>query len=119
MPVLSQYDSSDEYYSTLFHELGHSTGHKDRLNRKGVADITFFGDHEYSKEELVAEITASMLVSQASLAAERAFKNSVAYLQSWLRALKDDSKIIVWAAGKAEAAARFILGESCSPLTTF
>jgi len=102
VPVLSQYDSSDEYYSTLFHELGHSTGHKDRLNRKGVA-----------------EITAAMLVSQASLAAERAFKNSVAYLQSWLRALKDDSKMIVWAAGKAEAAARFILGESCSPLTTF
>lgn len=102
VPVLSQYDSSDEYYSTLFHELGHSTGHKDRLNRKGVA-----------------EITAAMLVSQASLAAERAFKNSVAYLQSWLRALKDDSKMIVWAAGKAEAAARFILRESCSPLTTF
>ena len=112
VPPLAQYDSADEYYSTLFHELGHSTGHKDRLNRKGIADITFFGDHEYSKEELVAEITAAMLVAQAGLAAERAFKNSVAYLQSWLRALKDDPMMIVWAAGKAEAAARYILGES-------
>ncbi len=112
VPLLSQYDSADEYYSTLFHELGHSTGHKDRLNRKGIADITFFGDHEYSKEELVAEITAAMLVAQAGLSAERAFKNSIAYLQSWLRALKDDPKMIVWAAGKAEAAARYILGDS-------
>lgn len=109
-PLLSQYDSADEYYSTLFHELGHSTGHKNRLNRKGIADITFFGDHEYSKEELVAEITAAMLVAQAGLSAERAFKNSIAYLQSWLRALKDDPKMIVWASGKAEAAAKYILG---------
>ena len=111
VPLLTQYDSADEYYSTLFHELGHSTGHKDRLNRKGIADITFFGDHEYSKEELVAEITAAMLVAQAGLAAERAFKNSVAYLQSWLQVLKDDPKMIVWAAGKAEAAAKFIIGQ--------
>lgn len=117
VPLLSQYDSADEYYSTLFHELGHSTGHKDRLNRKGIADITFFGDHEYSKEELVAEITAAMLVAQAGLSAERAFKNSIAYLQSWLRALKDDPKMIVWAAGKAEAAARYILGEIAVPKT--
>jgi len=112
VPTLSQYDCLDEYYSTLFHELGHSTGHRDRLNRKGVTDLSFFGDHEYSKEELVAEITAAMLVSQAGLEAARAFKNSVAYIQSWLRALQDDPKMIVLAAGAAEKAARFILNET-------
>ena len=110
VPMLSQYDDAAEYYSTAFHELTHSTGHASRLNRKGVTGVAAFWSETYSKEELVAEIGAAMLVSHAGIPAERAFRNSVAYLQSWVRALKSDNKMIVWAASRAEAAAKYILG---------
>lgn len=109
-PQLSQYENVAEYYSTLFHELGHSTGHKDRLNRKGVANFDYFGSHQYSQEELVAEMTAAMLVAKAGLDAEKAFTNSVAYVQSWFKSLKNDPKLFVTAAGHAEKAAKWILG---------
>jgi len=109
-PQMSQYEDVAEYYSTLFHELGHSTGHKDRLNRKGVTNFDFFGSHQYSQEELVAEMTAAMLVAKAGLDADKAFTNSVAYVQSWFKTLKNDPKLFVTAAGNAEKAAKWILG---------
>ncbi len=62
-----------------------------------------------SKEELVAEMGAAMLVSTAGIECEKAFKNSVGYLQGWLKALSNDNKLIVLAAGKAEAAVKYIL----------
>ena len=110
VPQMNQYTDVAEYYSTLFHELTHSTGHTSRCARKGITDLAAFGGHEYSKEELVAEIGAAMLVNEAAIPAERAFRNSVAYLQSWLRALKNDNKMIVWAASQAEKAVKYILG---------
>lgn len=110
VPLMEQYDCLAEYYSTTFHELVHSTGHKDRCNRKGITDLSFFESHEYSKEELVAETGAAMLVFQSGIDSASAFKNSVAYLQSWMRELKKDPKMIVWAAGKAEKAVKWILG---------
>ena len=64
-----------------------------------------------SREELVAEMGAAMLCSNFGIDCEKAFKNSVAYLQSWVRELKNDAKAIVVAAGKAEKAVRYILGE--------
>ena len=110
VPQMNQYTDVAEYYSTLFHELTHSTGHTSRCARKGITDLAAFGGHEYSKEELVAEIGAAMLVNEAAIPAGRAFRNSVAYLQSWLRALKNDNKMIVWAASQAEKAVKYILG---------
>lgn len=110
VPLMEQYTCLAEYYSTTFHELVHSTGHADRCNRKGITDLSFFGSHEYSKEELVAETGAAMLVFQSGINSEKAFKNSVAYLQSWMKELKKDPKMIVWAASKAEAAVKWILG---------
>lgn len=110
VPLMEQYNCLAEYYSTTFHELVHSTGHRDRCNRKGITDLSFFGSHEYSKEELVAEVGAAMLVFQSGIDSASAFKNNVAYLQSWMRNLKNDPKMIVWAAGKAEKAVKWILG---------
>lgn len=110
VPQMEQYNDLAEYYSTMFHELSHSTGHESRLNRKGITDLAAFGSETYSREELVAEMGAAMLVSHAGIPANRAFRNSVAYLQSWVRALKSDNKMIVWAASRAEAAAKYILG---------
>ena len=110
VPMMGQYDDVAEYYSTLFHELGHSTGHKDRLARKGITGSDFFGGHEYSKEELVAEMCSAMLVSESGLDAEKAFKNSVGYIQGWYKKFMEDNKVFVWAAGAAEKAAKRILG---------
>lgn len=107
VPQMSQYEVCEEYYSTLFHEMTHSTGHETRLNR--IVKVAAFGSEDYSKEELVAEMGAAMLVSTAGIECEKAFRNSVGYLQGWLKALSNDNKLIVVAAGKAEAAVKYIL----------
>ncbi len=109
VPQLSQYRRQEEYYSTLFHELTHSTGHKSRLDR--IADIAAFGSHEYSKEELVAELGSAFLVNHCGLESEASFRNSAGYIQGWLKALKDDKRLIVSAAGAAERAVNLILGK--------
>lgn len=85
----------------------HSTGHETRLAR--IVKVAAFGSEDYSKEELVAEMGAAMLVSTAGIECEKAFRNSVGYLQGWLKALSNDNKLIVLAAGKAEAAVKYIL----------
>ena len=107
LPLRSQFPMIAEYYSTAFHEMIHSTGHPSRLNR--IAATAHFGDDSYSKEELVAEIGAAALMNQTGIETKGSFKNSAAYIQSWLRALKNDPRMIVQAASKAEKAVRFIL----------
>ncbi len=67
MPNENSFYSGEEYYSTLFHELIHSTGHIKRLNRKSINDITSFGGEDYSKEELIAEIGASFLCCMSGI----------------------------------------------------
>lgn len=109
VPEMAQYKIVEEYYSTLFHEMTHSTGHDSRLKR-GLGTFASFGSENYSKEELVAEIGSAFLCQKVGFDCDKAFKNSVAYLQSWLRALKNDKKLIVSAASKAEKAVNFILG---------
>lgn len=110
VPCISQYTEVGEYYSTLFHELTHSTGIRSRLDR-GLEKAVGFGSESYSKEELVAEIGSAMLVNTCKLDTEKSFKNSVAYVQAWLGVLKGDSKLIVSAASKAEKAVKYILNK--------
>ena len=110
--MMSQYQDVEEYYSTAFHELTHSTLVPDRLNRKAEEETpAIFGNTSYSREELVAEMGAAMLVNVCGMDCEKAFKNSVAYIQGWLKQLKNDPKMIVWASSRAEKAARYIQGE--------
>ena len=80
-------------------------------NNRFVDANAHFGNEVYSREELVAEIGSAMLCNRVGIEVEKAFRNSVAYIKGWLRALKDDPKMIVWAAGRAEKAAKFILNE--------
>ncbi len=95
-----------EFYSTAFHEITHSTGAKKRLDReKG----SFFGDERYSKEELIAEIGAAGMLSLLNIETESSFTNSTAYIRSWLEQLRNDKKLIVSAASKAEKAIKYIL----------
>lgn len=112
VPMLTQYEIPEEYYSTVFHELTHSTMAPGRCDRRPDKAVTRFGDADYSREELVAEIGAAMILGRLGIDNERAFRNSAAYIQGWLTALLDDSRMIVWAAAKAEAAARYILCKS-------
>lgn len=108
LPEVRNFVSMEEYYSTAFHELVHSTGHKSRLARPEVMNASFFGDHRYSKEELVAEMGAAFLCGHAGFV-DRTIENSAAYIDSWLDALRNDNKMLVQAAGKAQRAADFIL----------
>ena len=111
VPMLSQYGITAEYYSTAFHELTHSTIPADRCDRVTENTNAFFGNEDYSREALEAEIGSAMLCNRVGIDCEKAFRNSVAYIQGWLNALKNDPKMIVWAAGRAEKAAKFILNE--------
>ena len=99
-------NNTAEYYSTVFHELTHSTGAKKRLDR---IKPSRFGDNDYSKEELVAEIGSAGLLNLLNIETPSTFTNSVAYIQSWIKALKNDTKMIVQASGKAEKAVRYII----------
>jgi antirestriction protein ArdC len=110
MPARELFHSSEEYYSTLFHELTHSTGHASRVGREGIEQLNAFGSESYSREELVAEMGAAMLCGFAGIS-PHTLENSAAYLQSWLRALKSDSRMVVTAASAAQKAADYILGK--------
>lgn len=108
LPDTTQFDSEAEYYSTLFHEMVHSTGHDKRLSRFKGQKNAAFGSQDYSKEELVAEIGAAMLCGTCRIE-NRTIDNSAAYIASWLKKLKDDRTLIVSAAAKAQKAADYIL----------
>jgi len=112
VPMLEQYSNPNEYYSTTFHELTHSTGHKTRLDRFTTGAAAAFGGEEYSKEELVAELGSTYLMNHCGINTAGTERNSAGYLQGWLRALKNDQKMIVSAAGRAEKAANMIIGEA-------
>ncbi len=110
LPIREQFTNTAEYYSTAFHEATHSTGHPTRLNRfeRGAAAAAF-GSESYSKEELVAEMGAACILHELGIETPFSFKNSAAYIQSWLRALKDDKRLIISAAARAEKAVKMIL----------
>lgn len=112
LPLMEQFEDTAGYYETAFHELTHSTGHKSLLNRFSENDgAAAFGSESYSKEELVAEIGACGILHELGLETTKSFRNNAAYIQSWLSALKNDKRLIVSAAGRAEKAIRLILGE--------
>jgi len=115
MPTPGLFVSPESYYDTLFHELGHSTGHASRLARKGIMDHHFFGDSDYGQEELVAEMTAAFLCGHCRIE-QAIIENSAAYIGSWLRTIKQDAKLVVIAAAQAQKAADFILGASSAPV---
>lgn len=111
VPMKEQYTNINEYYSTTFHELTHSTGHKNRLDRLHTGADAAFGSETYSKEELVAEIGSASLMNLLGIETIKTFRNSAAYIQSWLKVLKSDNKFIVSASSKAEKAVNYIIGE--------
>jgi antirestriction protein ArdC len=108
MPRREAFDSPEFYYSVLFHELTHSTGANHRLNRLTLNQALKFGDTNYSKEELVAEMGASFLAGHTGIE-QVTLTNNAAYLASWIRALKGDAKLVIVAAAAAQKATDYIL----------
>lgn len=109
IPSRSQFPKIEEFYSTLFHELSHSTGHADRLGRKTLTAAAAFGSSEYGKEELVAEFGASFLCGEAKID-NTTIKNSASYIASWKKVIKADVTLVLKAAGMGQKAADYILG---------
>ena len=111
IPSRDLFYNVEGFYATAFHELSHSTGAADRLNRAGVNHPSF-GTEIYSKEKLIAEISAAYLMHTCNIDTASAIRNSAAYIQAWLEVLKNDRHMLVSAAGYAEKAAAFILNSA-------
>lgn len=115
MPDAGQFAKREEYYSTLFHELTHSTGHKTRLDRATLNDVERFGDKNYSREELVAEMGAAFLCGLSGIE-NATIDNSAAYLSFWLKELRENPRTIVIAAAQAQKAVDMITGAALAPV---
>lgn len=113
MPPKESFESAPEWYSTLFHEFGHATGHRDRLNRDLDNDK---GTGSYAREELIAEMCAAFLCGRAGIEC-KTIDNSSAYIASWLQRLANDPKLVIQAASKAQKAAEYILGAEADSKT--
>ena len=114
LPLIEQFTRAEEYYSTAFHEATHSTMKESRCNRQEdrKGKLVAFGSEEYSKEELVAEIGSANILNLLGIETDHSFQNSTAYIQSWIKALRNDVKMIVSASSKAEKATKYILNEA-------
>jgi antirestriction protein ArdC len=110
LPYPSSFTTSAAYHCTSFHEAAHSTGVATRLDRKGIVDFDYAGSHQYAEEELVAEFAATMLCGVTGIVRDNEIENSAAYLRSWATRLKEDPKLVVMAAQRAQRAADFVLG---------
>lgn len=114
LPLIEQFTRAEEYYSTAFHEATHSTMKESRCNRQEdrKGKLVAFGSEEYSKEELVAEIGSANILNLLGIETDHSFQNSTAYIQNWIKALRNDVKMIVSASSKAEKATKYILNEA-------
>jgi len=108
IPSKREFKDRENYYSSIFHELVHATGHETRLNRKDFKG-NGFSSEKYSKEELVAEIGASFLCALCGIE-NKTINNSAAYIQGWLKRLNNDSTLIISASAQAQKAVDYILG---------
>ena len=109
IPAMASFDLADEYYSTLFHELSHSTGHPKRLNR-GLNN--HYGSNLYAEEEVIAEMSASYLSATAGIQLySKTLDNTTAYIQHWIEKLKGNERLIVTLSSKAQLSSDWVLGK--------
>jgi antirestriction protein ArdC len=113
IPDKETFHSAEGFYATLFHELAHSTAHPSRVGRPEVMESQNFGSANYSREELIAEMSSAMLCGVAGIS-PATVENSASYLRSWISALRGDSKLVVVAASAAQKSADYIRGLSAS-----
>jgi antirestriction protein ArdC len=111
MPPIEHFNTSELFYSILFHELIHATGHPKRLNRFEGNEVNAFNSSNYSKEELTAEIGAAFLNGHTGILNDATLEDSSGYIQGWLSKLKNDKKFIIEASAKAQKAVDYILNK--------
>lgn len=111
LPSKESFEKPEAFYQVSFHEMIHSTGAKQRLDREGITNFDKFGSHQYSVEELIAECGSSFLAGEAGIL-DPVFENTTAYIQGWISRLQSNPKWIIQASGKAATAADYILGKS-------
>lgn len=109
MPDRGRFASALDWYGTLFHELGHSTGHPARLNRPDLVDGHPFGSTGYAREELTAEMAAAMLCTHCRIDTPGSIGQHAAYVDHWRRTIAEDPKLVVIAAQRAQRACDHIL----------
>jgi len=110
LPPRELFISAEEEACTAAHELSHSTGHEKRLAREGITELAPFGSPVYSREELVAELSAAYLCAEAGIS-NAVIHNQAAYVAGWLKKLRDDRKLVIHAATQAQHAADYVLGK--------
>lgn len=112
MPKRDSFESGTRYYSTMFHELTHSTGHSNRLDRHKEMEMHGFGSVGYGREELVAEFGAAYLCGLMKIDNDESVGQSASYIKGWSKVIKEDKKLVVSMAGKAQRAVDFIVGDT-------
>ena len=112
LPDRRQFSSAEGYAECLWHEATHSSGHASRLNRIGVQQVEF-GSKKYGTEELIAEMGSAFMMHSLGIHTEDILHNNAAYIDSWIRAIKEDSRMVVRAAVAAEKAVNYIRKGTC------
>jgi antirestriction protein ArdC len=107
MPGSARFAKSEDYFSVLYHEMAHATGHPSRLNRETIATPQPFGSADYGREELIAEMAASFLCAAAGIV-PATIDNHAAYIGGWLKTIRSDKRLVVSAAGAAQRAADWV-----------
>jgi antirestriction protein ArdC len=108
LPTRESFNSSEEFYATQFHELAHSTGHESRLKRELSTRANPDG---YSKEEVIAELTASFLCGFCQIE-DKVIRNSTAYIKHFIEQLRQDNKFIFKVMKEAQKSFKYIVGET-------
>ncbi|HAV9324102.1 TPA: DNA primase, partial [Escherichia coli] len=106
MPLSSQFDSVADYWTTLLHELVHSTGHEKRLRRAGISSFAGRKSPEYAFEELIAEMGSAFLCAHLGIAGDVQHES---YIDGWLNVLKSDKKALFRACRQAREASEYLL----------
>jgi len=108
LPPRELFISAEEQAATTYHEMSHATGHPKRLNRRSITEAAPFGSPTYSFEEIIAEMAAAYLCAETGIS-PAVFDNEAAYIQGWLKKLRDDRSLVIHAAAQAQKAADYIL----------
>lgn len=116
LPQPETFATPEGYYTTRFHEMGHSTGHVSRLARDSMKPGAHREVHSYAEEELVAEFSACFLAGEAGIV-RTVEGNSAAYLRHWASKLKENKRMVVYAAQRAQKAADLVMGRKPAQTT--
>ena len=107
MPPLEFFQSNEEYYQAVFHEMIHATGHERRLNRQELMRLNDTFNYKYSVEELVAEMGTCYLKAVTGLSLD--LKGNTAYIDNWLKFIRENKRALVYAGTQTQKAVDYIL----------